>query len=74
MCNQLQVRTVRYTGELQQGDCCYAEKARRVQQQYCLSDFDLVYAYGDSLNDHAMLALADKKFISSRKFPIKLYF
>jgi phosphoserine phosphatase len=33
-----------------------------VQQQYSLSDFELVYAYGDSPNDHTMLALADKKF------------
>ncbi|KJV41076.1 HAD-IB family hydrolase [Acinetobacter brisouii] len=62
ICNQLEVRAGRYTGELYQGDCGYAEKARRVQQQYCLSDFELVYAYGDSPNDHAMLALADKKF------------
>ncbi|MHA3068800.1 hypothetical protein [Acinetobacter sp. ANC 3789] len=39
---------------MQQGDCGYAEKARRVQQQYCLNDFDLVCAYVDSPNDHAV--------------------
>ncbi len=62
ICNQLEVRAGRYTGELQQGDCGYVEKANRVQQKYKLSDFDAIYAYGDSPNDHAMLALADYKF------------
>jgi phosphoserine phosphatase len=43
------------------------EKAKRIQQKYCLNDFDAVYAYGDSPNDHAMLALADFKFYQGKE-------
>ena len=67
ICNQLEVQEGCYTGELQQGDCGYMEKAKRIQQKYCLNDFDAVYAYGDSPNDNAMLALADYKFYQGKE-------
>ena len=62
ICNQLEVRAGRYTGKLHQGDCGYAEKARRIKQKYRLDDFDVIYAYGDSPNDLEMLKLAHKKY------------
>jgi phosphoserine phosphatase len=38
------------------------EKARRVREQYALSSFDAVHAYGDTPEDAALLALADERW------------
>lgn len=62
ICNQLEIRQGQLTGQLINGDCGWDEKARRVNDRYILKDYPTIYAYGDTANDHAMLALADKKF------------
>ncbi|MBF7690238.1 HAD-IB family hydrolase [Acinetobacter pollinis] len=62
ICNELESTHDLYTGHLRHGDCGGIEKANRIQQQYELTDYNKIYAYGDSPNDHAMLALADIKF------------
>lgn len=62
ICTVLEERSGRLTGRLVGGDCTGDEKARRIGANYDLSRYDEVYAYGDSGEDRAMLALAHHKF------------
>ncbi|CAI3795302.1 HAD family hydrolase [Rheinheimera sp. MM224] len=52
----------RLTGYYNGPDCCGAEKASRVKALLKLSHFDRIYAYGDTKEDHELLALADEKY------------
>lgn len=62
ICTVLETRGGRLTGRYLGGDCTGDEKARRVRSLYDLGAYDSVYAYGDSEEDNAMLALASKRF------------
>lgn len=50
------------TGELLGKNCYGQEKVNKIKQKYTLDNFDYVYAYGDSVGDKEMLALANKSF------------
>jgi HAD superfamily hydrolase (TIGR01490 family) len=50
------------TGKFLTKNCYGIEKANRVQKAYRLSDYDYIYAYGDSRGDKELLELADKRF------------
>ena len=50
------------TGKFLTKNCCGIEKARRVHETYNLSDYDRVYAYGDSRGDKELLELAHERF------------
>lgn len=52
----------RITGKIIGKNCFGQEKAERIQQQFDLSQFSEIIAYGDSAGDREMLALAHKKF------------
>ncbi|MEG3191220.1 HAD-IB family phosphatase [Lysobacter sp. D1-1-M9] len=52
------VLTGHYLGE----QCVLAEKARRVHEQYDLSLFPTIYAYGDTPEDTDLLGLASKRY------------
>ncbi|ESK40581.1 HAD hydrolase, family IB [Acinetobacter nectaris CIP 110549] len=67
ICNELECINSRYTGKLVGGDCGGIDKAIRIQNKYNLSDYQTIYAYGDSPNDLAMLELADIKFYQWRR-------
>lgn len=45
------------------------EKARRIKERYQLSDYQRIYAYGDTPEDAAMLALADRRFYRGQAVP-----
>jgi HAD superfamily hydrolase (TIGR01490 family) len=62
ICTTLEVRNGRLTGRYVDGDCCGSEKARRIRGRYALADYGRVHAYGDTHEDHEMLALADRKY------------
>ena len=62
ICTTLEARDGRLTGELVEGDCSGAEKARRIRQRFDLAEYEQIYAYGDTEEDRAMLALANRKF------------
>lgn len=62
ICTELEERQGVLTGHYRDGDCSGPEKARRVRQRYELASFALVYAYGDSSEDEAMLALASRRY------------
>lgn len=54
------------SGDLAGANCNHAEKANRIRAKYDLSSFDMIYAYGDTEGDRAMLDLATEAFY--RKF------
>lgn len=62
ICTTLEERNGRLTGRYVEGDCCRAEKARRIRRRYDLARYAAVYAYGDSGEDREMLELAQKKY------------
>jgi phosphatidylglycerophosphatase C len=50
------------TGGYEGGDCAGPEKARRVEARYAPSGYATVFAYGDTSEDDALLALADEPY------------
>lgn len=62
ICNSLEDVRGKLTGKLTQMDCCGNEKANRIKRLLQLHTFDHVYAYGDTTEDFAMLALADTQY------------
>jgi len=67
ICTMLEEEHGRLTGKYVDGDCCGAEKARRIRARYDLSRYARVYAYGDSAEDREMLELADTKIYRGRE-------
>jgi HAD superfamily hydrolase (TIGR01490 family) len=62
VCSVLEQRDGRLTGRYQGAQCVRAEKARRVERHYPRANYDEVYAYGDTVEDRELLALATRKF------------
>jgi len=62
VCSILENRNDRLTGGYHGAQCVGEEKARRVRERYDLAAYDQCYAYGDTHEDEAMLALAHKRF------------
>jgi phosphatidylglycerophosphatase C len=56
--SRLETINGRITGKIDGKNCCGGEKVRRIFEQYDLSEFADVYAYGDTKADLEMLALA----------------
>ena len=50
------------TGNFDTLNCYGPEKVNRIKQVVNLSDYEQIYAYGDSRGDKEMLEIADKKF------------
>jgi HAD superfamily hydrolase (TIGR01490 family) len=59
---KLEVKDSIITGKFSTRNCYGIEKANRVKEQYNLSDYDHIYAYGDSRGDRELLAIADESF------------
>lgn len=64
ICSVLDCNGTVLNGKYQYSDCTGEEKARQVLSRFDLSEFDTIYAYGDSKEDVAMLNLADIKFFN----------
>ncbi|MBD8898766.1 HAD family hydrolase [Rhodanobacter sp. DHG33] len=62
ICSTLEIRGDRLTGRYRGAQCVGEEKARRVRERYDLAAYGQCYAYGDTHEDEAMLALAQRKF------------
>ncbi|ACJ27908.1 HAD-superfamily hydrolase, subfamily IB (PSPase-like):HAD-superfamily subfamily IB hydrolase, hypothetical 2 [Shewanella piezotolerans WP3] len=67
ICSQMAVEQGCYTGRYKSGDCSCDMKAIKVQQQFCLADYSEVFAYGDTHEDLAMLALAEHPYMNGVK-------
>jgi phosphatidylglycerophosphatase C len=50
------------TGKFLNKNCYGIEKANRVKKAYTLSDYDYIYAYGDTRGDKELLELSDESF------------
>lgn len=59
---KLEIKDGRITGKLSTPNCYGIEKVIRIKEKFNLSDYDTVYAYGDSRGDREMLSLADVKY------------
>jgi phosphatidylglycerophosphatase C len=66
ICNELEQREGKLTGRWVGGDCAGAVKAERVRQRFDLARFGAIYAYGDTLEDRALLSLATHPFYRFR--------
>lgn len=51
------------TGKIKGKNCYGEEKVKRINAQYNLDEYSLIYAYGDSRADQNMLNLADEKWM-----------
>ena len=67
ICTELEVRHGRMTGRYRHGDCSGPTKAALIQATFDLRSFETVYAYGDTLEDREMLALAHRKYYRWRE-------
>jgi phosphoserine phosphatase len=50
------------TGRIEGKNCHGEQKVIRIQEEYNLSDYQEIYAYGDSSGDKPMLGLATNSF------------
>jgi HAD superfamily hydrolase (TIGR01490 family) len=55
---RLEVNNNQLTGKIVEYNCHGEEKVRRIKQDYELTDYDTIFAYGDSSGDKPMLGLA----------------
>jgi HAD superfamily hydrolase (TIGR01490 family) len=67
ICTQLESRQGVLTGGFRGKQCVSEEKSRRVRQQYDLAHYPVVYAYGDTKEDLALLGLAHKRYFQWRE-------
>ena len=58
---ELEVKDGCYTGKIKGKNCLGPQKVVRIKEKYDLSDFDEIFAYGDTSGDKEMLEIADKK-------------
>jgi phosphatidylglycerophosphatase C len=58
----LQVIDGKITGKITGKNCHGEEKVRRILEKHVLSEYDIIYAYGDTKGDLPMLQLATAKF------------
>ncbi|MGN6381287.1 MAG: HAD family hydrolase [Dyella sp.] len=60
ICSELESREGVLTGRYRGGDCAGAAKAARVREHLRLEDYACVHAYGDTVEDRELLALAHR--------------
>jgi HAD superfamily hydrolase (TIGR01490 family) len=60
--NTLQMSNNVCSGIFEQPDCNGEEKVARVRKQFDLSQYEVISAYGDTVNDLPMLSLATNKY------------
>ena len=62
LCSSLEQREGRFTGRYRGSQCVRAEKVRRVQEALNAGSYEKVFAYGDTPEDHELLAMADEAY------------
>lgn len=62
LATHLEVKDGKLTGRIEGFNCYGPEKENRIRSCYTLTDYDEIYAYGDSNGDKEMLALAHHQF------------
>lgn len=69
LCNQPAAWGERLSGFLAGVDCAGEGKAKRVRAHCDLARYPLVYAYGDTAEDDALLALAQRRWFRGEELP-----
>ena len=67
VCSRLESADGVLSGRYLGAQCAGAEKCRRVREHYDVAGFPKVYAYGDTSEDLAMLAMAHEKYYRWQK-------
>lgn len=67
ICSTAEIKNRHYTGQYVSQDCSFQQKKLRVLEQYQLDQYQSIYAYGNSLEDLAMLDLADFPYLITTK-------
>lgn len=62
LASRLDVRNGILSGRYRGDQCAGAEKARRVRERYDLAGYVQIYAYGDTIEDRELLALAQRRY------------
>jgi HAD superfamily hydrolase (TIGR01490 family) len=62
ICSSLEREHGRLTGRYRGAQCVRAEKAQRVQAAYPANEFGRIFAYGDTPEDHELLAMAHEPY------------
>jgi phosphatidylglycerophosphatase C len=60
--NKLEFKNNKFTGNFLSPDCNGYEKVLRIKDKIILKNYNIVYAYGDTIKDIPMLNLATKKY------------
>lgn len=63
LATEIEFRDGGFSGSFTSPNCWGAEKVRRLQHWFASDPPDVLYAYGDSLGDREMLALADHAWL-----------
>lgn len=63
LATNLVVKDDKLTGKIQGNNCHGREKVRRINAAFQLTDYQEIYAYGDTSGDQPMLALAGHAFM-----------
>lgn len=67
ICSSLEHRNGVLTGRYLGAQCVKSEKARQVATRFDIRSFNEVFAYGDTVEDKELLALASRKFYQGRE-------
>lgn len=70
ICSSLEHRDGFLTGRYLGPQCVRSEKARRVRERYDLTRYAEIYAYGDTVEDEDLLAIAHRKFYQGKERPL----
>ncbi|WP_288385363.1 HAD family hydrolase [uncultured Acinetobacter sp.] len=62
LCSEVDAIDGKITGIYKNGDCSREVKKQRILDNYDLSLYAAIYAYGDTIEDHEMLSLATHAF------------
>lgn len=66
ICTKTQIQSGRLTGLYAGADCSGLQKKLRVRERYDLTQYRQIYAYGNSIEDEELLALATHPFMLGR--------
>ncbi|AOT08964.1 HAD family hydrolase [Pseudoalteromonas luteoviolacea] len=61
VCSELECINGKYTGSYIHGDCSGTNKVDLLKKQINVSNYEHIYAYGDTEEDRAMLSIADTR-------------
>lgn len=63
ICSVPEIKDGKYSGAYHIDDCSSEQKKINIQKRYIISDYETIYAYGNSEEDLAMLSLANYPFM-----------